>query len=121
MHDHPQVVKVRKAIEIVREARPDLEIDGEMQADTAIDWDKMSENFPFTTLSGPPNVLVFPNLTAANIAYKLLVKLSDAEALGPLVVGLNAPVNVIPVHASVSEIVNVATYTVNQALERSRK
>ncbi len=121
MHAHPQVAKVRKAIEIVRKARPDLEIDGEMQADTAIDWEKMSKNFPFTTLSGPPNVLVFPNLTAANIAYKLLANLSDAEALGPLVVGLNAPVNVIPVHASVAEIVNVATYTVNQVLERCGK
>jgi malate dehydrogenase (oxaloacetate-decarboxylating)(NADP+) len=119
LHDHPAVAKVRKAVQIVRERAPDLEIDGEMQADTAIDWGKMRGQFPFTTLTGPPNVLVFPDLTSANIAYKLLVKLSDAEALGPLVVGTGRPVGVIPLHSSVREIVDIATYTANQALARA--
>ncbi len=115
------VARVRRAVELVRQRRPDLEIDGEMQADTAIDAAKLSGTFPFSTLGGPANVLVFPDLTSGNIAYKLLGSLADVEQLGPLLVGLEAPVNVIPTHASVSEIVNVATYTVIQALERKRR
>ncbi len=113
-----KVAAVREAVEIVRKRWPTLRIDGEMQADTAIDNTKMQGNFPFCTLNGEANVLVFPDLTSGNIAYKLLVKLTDAEALGPLVVGLAGPVGAIPVGASVTEIVNIATYTVVQALER---
>ena len=115
-----EVIKVRRAIEIVRQRRPDLEIDGEMQADTAVRWDKMSQLFPFTTLTGPPNVLVFPNLTAGNIAYKLLASLTDAEVVGPLLTGLNGSVSVIPAGATVNEIVNIATYTANAALDKAR-
>lgn len=113
-----KVVAVRDAINIVRQRWPSLQIDGEMQADTAIDADKMENNFPFCSLNGPANVLVFPDLTSGNIAYKLLVKLTDAEALGPLVTGLGGPVGTIPLGASVTEIVNIATYTVVQALKR---
>jgi malate dehydrogenase (oxaloacetate-decarboxylating)(NADP+) len=114
-----RVDKVRDAVALVRERRPDLEIDGEMQADTAVDFDKISQAFPFSELEGPANVLIFPDLTSGNIAYKLLAHLSAAEALGPLLVGLNHPVNVIPVEGGVTEIVNVATYTANQALDRA--
>lgn len=116
-HD-TKVGAVREAVEIVRKRWPSLLIDGEMQADTALDNAKMQANFPFCTLNGAANVLVFPDLTSGNIAYKLLVKLTDAEALGPLVVGLGGPVGAIPVGASVTEIVNIATYTVVQALDR---
>ncbi len=116
-HAHPRVQKVRRAIELVRARRPDLEIDGEMQADTALSWAKLGDNFPFSTLSGPANVLVFPDLTSGNIAYKLLVNVTDAEALGPLVFGTGAPVGIVSVHATVAEIVNIATWTVNQALD----
>ena len=116
----PRVDSVRRAVEIVRNRRPDLEIDGEMQADTAVDWQKMKQTFPFTTLTGPANVLVFPDLTSGNIVYKLLATLADAETLGPLLVGIGKPVNVIPNHAAVTEIVNVATYTVIQALEAAQ-
>ncbi len=114
----PRVRRVREAIQIVRKRRPDLEIDGEMQADTAVSVSKIAEGFPFAQLSGPANVLVFPDLTSGNIAYKLMQHLAAAEALGPLLVGLAAPVNVIPVEGGVSELVNVATYTANQALDR---
>ncbi|MEZ4238892.1 MAG: phosphate acyltransferase [Myxococcota bacterium] len=114
----PAVDAVREAVEIVRERRPDLEIDGEMQADTAVNYAKIAEGFPFSTLTGPANVLVFPTLTSGNIAYKLLEQLAAAEVLGPLLVGAGAPVNVIPVDGGVVEIVNIATYTVNQALDR---
>ncbi len=115
----PKVALVRDAIAIVRKLRPDLMIDGEMQADTAIDPEKRASNFPFSSLVGPANVLVFPDLASGNIAYKLLTRLSRVEAVGPLLVGLSAPLNIIPVHASTSEIVHVATYTVNQALDRA--
>ena len=87
-----------------------------MQADTALLWEKVRDDFPFSTLTGPANVLVFPNLTAGNIAYKLVEHLSGAEAVGPLLTGIGGPVNVIPVHASVTEIANVAAYTALQAI-----
>ncbi len=106
---------VRDAIDIVRQRWPELDIDGEMQADTALDRNKVEANFPFCSLSTSANVLVFPDLTSGNIAYKLLVKLTDAEALGPLVLGIGGAVGVIPVGATVNEIVNIATYTAVQA------
>ena len=106
-----RVHTVREAIRIVKEQHPGLEIDGEMQADTAVRWSLLQQDFPFSTLSGPANVLVFPDLTAGNIAYKLLVELTDTEALGPLIAGIGGPVNVIPMGATVNEIVNIATYT----------
>jgi malate dehydrogenase (oxaloacetate-decarboxylating)(NADP+) len=114
------VAVVRRAVELVRARRPDLEIDGEMQADTAVNFNKISQGFPFSTLTGPANVLVFPDLTSGNIAYKLLEHLAAAEVLGPLLVGVGAPVNVIPVDGGVTEIFNIATYTANQALDRAR-
>jgi malate dehydrogenase (oxaloacetate-decarboxylating)(NADP+) len=118
--DDPRVDKVREAVRIVQQRRPDLEIDGEMQADTAVDYHKVQTGFPFSALTGPANVLIFPDLTSGNIAYKLLEHLAAAEALGPLLVGLGGPVNVIPVDGLVNEIVNVATYTANQALDRAK-
>ncbi len=114
----PQVQRVRAALDIVRARRPDLEVDGEMQADTALNWAKLSEGFPFTTLTGTANVLVCPDLQSGNISYKLLENLAGAEALGPLLVGVGAPVNVAPLFATTAAIVNVATYTVNQAIDR---
>jgi malate dehydrogenase (oxaloacetate-decarboxylating)(NADP+) len=113
----PKVATVRRAMEIVRERWPSLEIDGEMQADTALDRRKLTENFPFSSLSATANVLVFPDLTSANIAYKLLVKLTDAEALGPLVIGLGGAISVIPVGATETEIANIATWTVVRSMQ----
>jgi malate dehydrogenase (oxaloacetate-decarboxylating)(NADP+) len=115
-HQDPEVRKVRAAMTLVNERWPELEIDGEMQADTAVGSRKMENDFPFCTLKGSANVLVFPNLTSGNIAYKLLDELAGAEVLGPLVVGLGGPVSVIPIGATVSEIVNVATYTAVQCV-----
>lgn len=115
-----KVQAVRQAVEIVRQRWPQLQIDGEMQADTAIDGEKMRGTFPFCALDGAANVLVFPELTSGNIAYKLLLKLTDAEALGPLVVGMAHPVGAIPVGATVTEIVNITAYTVVQAIDRRK-
>lgn len=119
-HRDPAVARVREAIAKVRERWPDLEIDGEMQADTAVDYRKITSDFPFSQLNGPANVLIFPDLQSGNIAYKLLVHLAAAEALGPLLAGMGAPTSVIPVGADVSDIVNITTWTVVQALERRR-
>ncbi len=117
----PEVERIQAAVEIVRQRRPELEIDGEMQADTAVQWEKMRQNYPFTTLTAPPNVLIFPHLTAANISYKLLMQLTDVEVLGPMLTGIDGAISVIPVGASVNEIVNTATYTAIQALGRKAR
>ncbi|MFZ9887467.1 MAG: NADP-dependent malic enzyme [Myxococcota bacterium] len=116
----PRVEKVRQAVDRIRTLRPDLEVDGEMQADTAVHYEKILEGFSFSRLSGPANVLIFPDLTSGNIAYKLLEQLAAAEALGPLLFGAAGPVNVVTVDGGVNDIVNVATYTANQALDRRR-
>jgi len=110
----PGVDKVRRAVSIVKELQPDLPIDGEMQADTAVDPVKASEDFPFSSVAGRANVLVFPDLTSGNISYKLLRELGGAVALGPVIVGLGAPVNVLAVGSTVSDIVNMAAITANQ-------
>jgi len=118
--DDDRIAMAQEAIRLVRAERPDLEIDGEMQADTAVNHTKVEKGFPFSVLTGPANVLVFPDLMSGNIAYKLLENLAAAEALGPLLVGMGGPVNVIPNEGVVSEIVNVATYTAYQALDLAR-
>ena len=119
-YNDPSVARVREAITLAREQWPDLEIDGEMQADTAVNYAKIKSDFPFSALRGPANVMIFPDLQSGNIAYKLLVQLAAAEALGPLLTGLSAPASVIPVGAAVTDIVNISTWTAVQALERRR-
>ena len=115
---HASSRKVAKAVRLVRAARPDLMIDGEMQADVAL-LPKAREPYPFSRLEGSANVLVFPNLDAGNIGYKLLGALGS-EVIGPLVLGMERPVNVLQQGASVSTIVHMTSLTVAQALHRSR-
>jgi malate dehydrogenase (oxaloacetate-decarboxylating)(NADP+) len=117
---HPEAVKVGRATEMVREKRPDLEIDGEMQADMALDEALRGEEFPFCDLKGQPNVLIFPNLSSANISYKLLTNLSDAEPVGPLLVGVNQPANVLQRSATTNEIVNMIYMTAHQAIQQRK-
>jgi malate dehydrogenase (oxaloacetate-decarboxylating)(NADP+) len=114
----PQSQKVRRAVELVMEARPDLPIDGEMQADTAVTPELIDEYFPISNVRDA-NVLVFPNLDAANAAYKLLDRLSSAEAVGPILVGMAKPVHVIPTGAEVRDIVNMAALAVVDAQKLS--
>jgi malate dehydrogenase (oxaloacetate-decarboxylating)(NADP+) len=116
-----RVQVVRRAMKIVRQRRPNLIIDGEMQADTAVNPDKLNAAFPFADLDKAANVLIFPDLTSGNICYKLMGELTAVETVGPLLVGIQAPVNVAPINSSVADIVNVATYTVHQAMSRRRK
>jgi malate dehydrogenase (oxaloacetate-decarboxylating)(NADP+) len=112
---YPQSEKVRRAVEILRASAPGLIVDGEMQADTAVDPQILETTYPFSTLSGRANVLIFPNLEAGNIAYKLLAKVGGAEAIGPILVGLSKPVHVLQRGAEVAEIVSMAAIAVVEA------
>jgi malate dehydrogenase (oxaloacetate-decarboxylating)(NADP+) len=111
-NNHPLSAKVRKATEIVRNRRPDILIDGEMQADTAVNPEIMEETFPFCQIKGGANVLIFPDLQSANICYKLMQRLAGVEAIGPILIGMNKPINVLQRSADVDEIVNMAIITV---------
>ncbi len=112
---HPAARKVRRAVEIVTERAPDLEIDGEMQADTAVFEGILHESYPWSRLKGPANILIFPELQSANIAYKLIWRLANAEAIGPILLGLDKPVHVLQPGLEVSDIVNMAAICVMDA------
>ena len=109
---HPLTEKVAKAVKIVKEKKPDLIVDGEMQADTAVVTEILQKTYPFSSLKEQANVLIFPDLQSGNIAYKLMSRLGGAEAIGPILLGMQKPVNVLQRGASVNEIVNVASFTV---------
>jgi len=114
--ENTETVKVRNAVKIVHEKRPELIIDGEMQANFALNNDMLSEQFPFSTLVGKNvNTLIFPTLEAGNIAYKLMQELGGAEALGPVILGLKKPVHILQLGSSVREIVNIVTMAVVDA------
>jgi malate dehydrogenase (oxaloacetate-decarboxylating)(NADP+) len=113
---HPFQRKVRRATELVRERAPWLEAEGEMQADVAVVPRMMTDLFPFCRLTGPPNVLIFPNLESGNIAMKLVQHLGDAEVVGPIVVGMRKPVHVLHYGGTdVNEIVNMVALAVIDA------
>jgi len=118
---HPESEKVRKAAGIVKDLRPDITIDGEMQADTAVVEDILKTRYPFSDLKRPANVLVFPNLTAANASYKLLTRLGGATAIGPVLLGMAKPVHVLQRGATVEAITNLAAISVVDAAHRGRE
>ena len=111
---HPQVDKVQRATELVKEQQPGLQIDGEMQADVAVVPDLMRRHYPFSAIEDA-NVLIFPELASANTAYKLLHRLGGAEAIGPILVGMGKPIHVLETGAEVVDIVNVAILAVVDA------
>jgi malate dehydrogenase (oxaloacetate-decarboxylating)(NADP+) len=113
---HPESKKMADAVDIVRRRRPDLEIDGEIQADIAVEPEKLRELFPFSRLTDEANVLVFPTLAAGNAAYKVLAALGGATAIGPILLGVNKPVTVLPRDANVDTIVSMTAYTVARSL-----
>ncbi len=117
---HPLAAKISRAVEIVREKAPDLMIDGEMQADTAVVPEIRATTYPFSTLKGGANVLIFPNLEAGNIAYKLLSRLGGATAIGPILMGMSKAVHVLQRDAEVSDIVNMSAIAVVDAQEKER-
>lgn len=112
---HPDADKVRKAVEIVKQRRPDLVVDGEMQADTAVDQTIMDEIFPFCELKGTANILIFPDMQSGNIAYKLVGKLGGAAMIGPILMGVRKSVHVLQRGCSVDDIVNIAAIAVVDA------
>ena len=116
---HPEAEKVARAVQLLRERDPSLAVDGEMQADTALDEELLRSDYPFSSLSERANVLIFPNLSAGNIAYKLLNHLGGATAIGPILVGMNRPVHVLERGADVQDIVNMAAVAVMDAQERN--
>lgn len=115
---HPLSDKVRRAVDIVKERAPDLVIEGEMQADTAV-VQELLDHYSFSKLDNTANVLIFPDLNSGNIAYKLLARLGGAEAIGPILMGMQKPVHVLQRGDDVSDIVNMAAIAVVDAQNRT--
>ncbi|MEN9001116.1 MAG: phosphate acyltransferase, partial [Flavobacteriales bacterium] len=108
--------KVKEAIDILHETCPDLVIDGELQANFALNPTLLKEKFPFSKLVGKNvNALIFPNLDSANINYKLLKELDEADSIGPVIMGLTKPAHILQLGASVDEIVNMTALAVVDA------
>jgi malate dehydrogenase (oxaloacetate-decarboxylating)(NADP+) len=112
--------KMRKALQIIKEKQPNLKVDGEMQADTAIVPNIIDKSFPFSDIKGGANILIFPNLDASNIAYKLLAKMGSTSVIGPILLGAAKPVHVLQFGAEVNEIVDIASMAVVDAQEKER-
>ncbi len=120
--DHPNARKVREAIRILHEESPELVVDGEIQADFALNRKLNESKFPFSKLAGNKvNTLIFPNLESANITYKLLKELQGADTIGPIMLGLRRAVHVLPMGTSVEEIVNMTAVAVIDAQEREKR
>jgi len=118
---HPAADKVQRAVALLHEREPALQADGEMQADTALVERILMKTYPFSKLKGPANVLIFPNLDAANISYKLLDRIGGAEAIGPILVGMAQPVHVLQRGSDVNDIVNMAVIAAVDAQEHGRR
>ncbi len=114
-NDDERTRKVRRAVEIARQRWPELIVEGEMQADTAVEPSIAAETYPFSAIKGDANVLVCPDLDSANIAYKLLWRLGKVEAIGPILAGVHAPVHVLQRGVEVNDIVNMAAICVLKA------
>ena len=118
----PEAVKVREAVQILHRDYPDLLVDGEVQADFALNAEMSKDKFPFSKIAGKKvNTLIFPNLDAANITYKLLKELNKVVSIGPIMLGMNKPVHVFQLGASVEEMVNMAAVAVVDAQEKEKR
>ena len=115
--NHADCDKVLKALEIARQIKPDMQIDGELQADAALLPNVGEKKAPGSTVAGKANVLIFPDLDAGNIAYKLVERMAGAEAVGPIIQGLAKPVHDLSRGCSVDDIVNVTAITAVQAAQ----
>ncbi len=119
VRDTETVQKVQEAVRILHEKYPELKVDGDIQANLALDDETRDEIFPFSKLYGQKvNTLIFPSLSAGNIAYKLMQKIGNAQVVGPITLGLNKPVHLVPIKCTVREIVNIATIAAVDAILR---
>ena len=106
-NEGPDAIKMREATKILHEKHPGLVVDGELQANFAVNNELINDFFPFSLQS--TNTLIFPNLSAGNIAYKLVKEMGDREAIGPVLLGMKRPVHVLQIGSSVREILNMIT------------
>lgn len=104
---HPEATRVREAVAWIKRLAPGLQVDGEMQADVAVDPHIIPRKYPFSDLTGPANVLVFPTLSASNASYKLLAQLGNAEVIGPILLGMKKPVHILQRGCSVLDVVHL--------------
>jgi malate dehydrogenase (oxaloacetate-decarboxylating)(NADP+) len=119
--DGEEAKLVAKATEIVKQRNPQLIIDGEMQGTLAFNKEILKDNYPFSALADENvNVLIFPNLTAGNVAYNLLKEVGECEAIGPILLGLKKPVHVLQLGSTVRSIVNMAYIAVLDAQLKTR-
>lgn len=114
---HPLSAKVSRAVQLIKDRCPDFAVDGEMQADTAVVAEIIENRYPFSAVKDA-NVLIFPSLESANVAYKLLARLGNAQAIGPILLGMGAPIHVLQTGDEVRDIVNIAAVAVMDALSR---
>ena len=114
--------KVREAVAYLHKNHPDMIVDGEIQADFALNQEMLKAKFPFSKLAGKKvNTLIFPNLASANITYKLLKELNKVESIGPIMLGMGKPVHIVQLGASVEEMVNMAAIAVIDAQEKEKR
>lgn len=119
---HGSAAKVREAVAYLHNYYPDLIIDGEIQTDFALNSEMLEKKFPFSKLAGKKvNTLIFPNLESANITYKLLKELYDVDSVGPIILGMDKPVHIFQLGASVEEMVNMAAVAVVDAQEKEKR
>ncbi|HEY1556320.1 MAG TPA: NADP-dependent malic enzyme [Kofleriaceae bacterium] len=118
---HPEVTKIQQALDLVRRRRPDLEIDGEMQPEMALDAERRQQYYPFGRLTRAANTLVFSSLAAGNAAYQMLKVLGGASAVGPILLGLSRPVAALQNEVTVEDIVNMTAYVVLKAQQIRRE
>jgi malate dehydrogenase (oxaloacetate-decarboxylating)(NADP+) len=109
---HEKSERVARAVDLIRKRRPDLVVDGEMHLDTAVAPDIVAASYPHSRIKGDANVLIFPDLTSGNIGYKLVQRLGRADVIGPILMGMRRPVNVLQHGSTVSEVVNTTAITV---------
>ncbi len=119
---HPNSRKIKEAVRILHETNPDLVVDGEIQTDFALNKELLQSQFPFSKLAGKKvNTLIFPNLESANITYKLLKEMNNADSIGPIMVGLRKAVHILQLGASVDEMVNMTAVAAIDAQEREKR
>jgi malate dehydrogenase (oxaloacetate-decarboxylating)(NADP+) len=118
---HPESDKVRRAVAQIKELRPDIEVDGEMQVDTALNTEILQSRYAFSDLKKAANVLIFPGLASANAAYKLLAELGGAEVIGPILLGMREPVHFLQRGSTVQDIINLVTFASVDAQARSTR